>query len=287
MPDPYETFRAQTERQGQMPEGIYGQVINVSPELAKRWLEDHNDRNRKLARNRVDQYARDMRDGEWTFDGSPINFNPEGQLLNGQHRLHAIVQSHTTQPIQVFFNVPTESQANMDTGMPRRLSDYYTMEGVPNSGPLVTVARRVVGWENGYKANPQNYRPTNHQVQEAIETYPELHEYAKVAATRAKKSGLSVAVLGLAMFLIMPIDFEQANWFFERVYDGAGLHDQDPIYLLRERMRVMPYKMKRRPESEQLGYTIVAWNHYRKDHTLGKLQAPRGGFTNENFPLPK
>ena len=66
----------------------------ITPELAKRWLEQNNGNNRSLSKGTVQSYANDMRAGNWDSEvGSAISFDLDGKLRDGQHRLAAIVEA--------------------------------------------------------------------------------------------------------------------------------------------------------------------------------------------------
>lgn len=105
----------------------------VSPQQAAEWLQ-RNTRNRGLRQHRVDQYARDMKAGRWDVAlCDPIAFNVSGDVLNGQHRLWAIVEAAVTLPMWVQFNVPNETQLVMDGGIIRRPEDFEKIH-YPGSG---------------------------------------------------------------------------------------------------------------------------------------------------------
>lgn len=68
----------------------------ITPEMAEQYLTKNTNNFRKLNFNKVKLYASDMRNGRWEYNGDPIRFNNEGILIDGQHRLNAIVMSHTS-----------------------------------------------------------------------------------------------------------------------------------------------------------------------------------------------
>jgi predicted nucleic acid-binding Zn ribbon protein len=70
-------------------------IVYVTPEMAERWL-GHNKVNRNLRNRRVDQFARDMRSGRWQLTGEAIKFGKSGNLIDGQHRLWAVIESGCT-----------------------------------------------------------------------------------------------------------------------------------------------------------------------------------------------
>ena len=68
-------------------------VETITPQLAEIYL-GKNTHNRNIRKPVVGKYANDMENGFWNFDGAPIRFADDGTLLDGQHRLHAIIKSN-------------------------------------------------------------------------------------------------------------------------------------------------------------------------------------------------
>lgn len=64
----------------------------VTRAQAVRWL-SNNAANRKLRSSKVTAYSADMKAGRWRGDDGIIKVNPRGELVNGQHRLTALVDS--------------------------------------------------------------------------------------------------------------------------------------------------------------------------------------------------
>lgn len=96
-------------------------VVNVTPTLAKQWLGKNH--NRKLRKSVVDAYAKQMASGQWSQSHQGIAFSPTGELLDGQHRLAAVVQSGVPVSLVVVRGVRQESQLNMDIGLRRNVVD--------------------------------------------------------------------------------------------------------------------------------------------------------------------
>jgi hypothetical protein len=71
---------------------LRSQWIEVTPELAARWLKN-NFRNRSVREDVVSAYARDMANGRWVYTHQGIAFNDRDELIDGQHRLHAVILS--------------------------------------------------------------------------------------------------------------------------------------------------------------------------------------------------
>ncbi len=91
------------------------QVETITPEVATRMIESSDDfRNRRINNTKVSEYARAMEEGRWTLSPDAISFDPHGRLINGQHRLWAIIESGVTIQGLVVRGLPTETFQNMD-----------------------------------------------------------------------------------------------------------------------------------------------------------------------------
>src|SRR5262245_875204 len=66
----------------------------VTPELATRLLEANGD-NRPLTQSHVERIARQIRQGKWQFNGDTIKIASNEDVLDGQHRLWAIIEAQT------------------------------------------------------------------------------------------------------------------------------------------------------------------------------------------------
>ncbi len=79
---------------------ISSEIELVTPEMARQWLSD-NAHNRKINPNRVAELCQKIQEGFWREKGPAIEVTETGHLLNGQHRLTAIVQSATAVRLRV------------------------------------------------------------------------------------------------------------------------------------------------------------------------------------------
>lgn len=71
---------------------LQGKVETITPDMAREYLKS-NSMNRPLNDRTVNLYAQEMRTGNWKLNGEAICFGKNGALLNGLHRLYAIVKS--------------------------------------------------------------------------------------------------------------------------------------------------------------------------------------------------
>lgn len=98
----------------------------ITPEVAQGYLA-RNKHNRAMRRGLVERYAESMKRGEWRATHQGIAFDASGYLLDGQHRLKAIIDSGCAVQMTVARDVETGSQLVMDDHAKRSASDALTL----------------------------------------------------------------------------------------------------------------------------------------------------------------
>lgn len=102
--------------------------VMVDAEMAKTMLQG-NQSNRRLNPKTVQKYAVDMRNGDWNgYD--PIVFSSEGKLINGQHRLNAVIASKSVVPMIIYQLEEGMEKAVFDRGKVRSVQDTLQLKGV-------------------------------------------------------------------------------------------------------------------------------------------------------------
>jgi hypothetical protein len=71
-------------------EVVESYVARVTPQLAETLLKD-NSSNRRINGKRVTSYSKTIKDGEWKLTGQPIILSEDGSVIDGQHRLYAVI----------------------------------------------------------------------------------------------------------------------------------------------------------------------------------------------------
>jgi hypothetical protein len=105
----------------------------VTPDIAEQWLRTRSANQRNINGNHVRFFARLMVSGEFYGEAptSDVVFDQEEFLINGQHRLAAVVMSGVTVRMWVARNVPSCHFSLIDTGSRARTSyDMARIDGV-------------------------------------------------------------------------------------------------------------------------------------------------------------
>lgn len=118
-------------------------VVSITPYIAEVMLENNAEEQRNVSRMRVKRYASDMANGLWTMNGETIIIDERGKLIDGQHRLLAVIESGVTAEFLVVRGVKASSYKTLDQGMSRRLTDLVS--GV--RGAAATAAKAAAVYE--------------------------------------------------------------------------------------------------------------------------------------------
>lgn len=115
-------------------------VLTVTPEMAREILGEHKNY-RRLGIKRVQIYAEAMENNRWSI-AQPLMFCSDGHLIDGQHRLEAVIRSGTPQNFTILTGIPKNSVSAIDGGQPRSGNQVLLSER-PDSMAVAQVIRAV------------------------------------------------------------------------------------------------------------------------------------------------
>ena len=118
----------------------------ITPEKAREYLGMNTDNYRKLNHLRVITYAADMKSGRWQLNGEGIKFAKNGTLLDGQHRLQAIIKANV--PVEMLVIRDVEDDVDIyDLNSPRTIGAILRKNGTldANYTTIVGIGNFIVG----------------------------------------------------------------------------------------------------------------------------------------------
>lgn len=104
------------------PSLIVTRLVTITPAMAAEWLKC-NTNNRPLKMQVVESYRRDMLAGAYRVTHQGIAFDRHGVLLDGQHRLRAIVAAGIAVTMLVTTGLEPEARLVVDTHAKRQTLD--------------------------------------------------------------------------------------------------------------------------------------------------------------------
>lgn len=258
-------------------------VEKVTPAMAAQLLGTMSG-NRQLRMRMVNRYAREMIAGKWQLNGESIKVSHQGKLIDGQHRLNAVIQSGVSVQMVVIRGVDAAAFLTLDTGVSRNYHDATTIAGrdwLPEAG---SIARWWMKYERGVTTTAAKVAPSHQEMDDMIARHPGIPESARfIKSLRVVQNRCGAGVQGFVhAFASEKYDREMADSFMQDLNDGASLVKGSPIYALRQRL--IDYS-ERKPLAEHvLAITIKVWNAWMNGETMQTVVWRTGGERPEPFP---
>lgn len=100
---------------------VHVDELEVNPNVAARLLSTSRG-NRPLHSSHLDSLVDAMRNGEWRERADPIKIDEEGRLIDGHHRLTAVIKSGATIRITALYGIAVDAIPVLDCGQSRTLA---------------------------------------------------------------------------------------------------------------------------------------------------------------------
>ncbi|MEU6869428.1 hypothetical protein [Streptomyces sp. NPDC046751] len=265
-------------------------TIKVTPEIAEDFL-SRTAVNRRLDTGYVRALAKTILRGEWKLTHQGIAFDEVGELLDGQHRLNAIIEANTPVEMLVVDGLPKDVFPVLDTQKRRSAADTLFSTGEKYLSLLSSTIRHVILFKempndpwSGARAQVSNdqilaaYNEDKDRYTEAVTTGRELSKHLFAGQTAA----------AVGFFLTTEVaPAADINQWTSGLKSGASLDPGDARLALREVPRDTQKRgSKRRMDMrDQVAIYIKAWNAWVEPDKVGKLRLRRLR-KGENMPVP-
>lgn len=249
------------------------EILSINPQIAAELLQK-NINNRPLSQKRIDFYSKQMTEGRWQMTGETLQFSKTDKLLNGQHRLHAIIKSGTTQDFLVVYGIDDKVFDVLDNVNPRSASDTLSVAGFHNATNLAALARAILAWERGdFLPKWSQMVFSNPEIREFCER-KDLEPYLLFGAKLYDKNRfMSYRDWSLYYYLFSQKSQSEAADFLTRLATGLELTETDPIYLLRKKLEFSQFsKSQQLTPKAKVSFIVQAWNYYRRGKTVTTLR---------------
>lgn len=255
------------EREMEIPE-VMARVAWIDPEKAEYLLETMAS-NRHVSQGHVEKYMEDMRKGRWFVTNQGIGIDRQGRLIDGQHRLWAIIETGIPQKMLVVRGIDPQAFRALDEARKRTFSDDLDILGESEYAGKAACTRMVAkaeiaGPRRMTISSMKTLRFTRYELSDwlaEMQTKASVDSSLRAAISLYRSINVSVSA-GAAFHYMVSVRFspEIADGFMEAIGSGEGLFKGDPKYALRDRMQKMS-QLKPRPGAEvYLAHLIKAFN---------------------------
>jgi hypothetical protein len=248
---------------------VTARMVVVTPEIAAFWLSpDVNRSNRKVMMRHVKDISRDISNDRWMLNAQPISFtkdpfgdNLDGlRLLNGQHRLRAVVDAGMEIEVPIAVNVPEESFATFDVHAKKVVKTGDHSKPVDDR---VMMAAARLQWRDDHGIPPYGSgpSPTASEFIATIEKHPEMENFFARSRRRGMAEMGSAGVMTYFMYKVTRDAKDIAPDFLDDLEFGENLTVDNPVHRIRQEILKGRKKMSRK---EILSRLLDTWEDYRK-----------------------
>ncbi len=283
-----------TKASGSQARREWVELVTITPSIAEQWLQEFSySGQRRINKNHVDFLAQEMAAGRFsTSEFRMVHENGKAFITNGQHRLHAVIQSDVIITATVLHREAGKEingisevaldYSTSDINKRRNISDALAATQIVHESGLAptqfnrfaAALKPIIG---GFA--PGSYGSTTPIVRSfgirlnAIDFWLETGRLFFVIAQGgeriivnpiSRQSILSVALVTLHY------QHEKANEFWQHIIHNNGLKVGDPCRALERLLLTTPDRMKPTPEWSRLA--AAGWNAFYEERDLKILK---------------
>ena len=193
----------------------------LDAEKAKELLAN-NDHNRKLSPTRIRKFADEMQNGMWVYNGESIIVSESGRLLDGQHRLHAIIEADAEIELELIQDVPDED-GGVDTFLTintenRTNTDALWIDGFQTDTPQIA---KLMSFKEAFNSRKLAQKASgvkllNHEAVELAREFTEEEALRIIARARMLAKRCDLLALNFWLLAVYVFDqLEHGNEFLE------------------------------------------------------------------------
>ena len=247
-------------------------TMTITPAKAAKYLEN-NTENRPIKNTHVAFLASEITNGNWKCNGESIKIGKNKIIIDGQHRLSAVVAAKKSIKTVVTTGLDNDVFDTIDTGVTRTGGDIFSLMGEKNCNNLAALLKAMhryydLDWK---KAT----RISNTELEKLLERYPDARDI--VCMGDLKSPGLlAPRVIHFCFAVFKRKNKEQALDFMVKLCHGNDLSARSPIMAVRN--KIMDAKLKGSRFDSDLLITLIfkAWNLYRDGKTATRLTLKKG-----------
>ena len=162
--------------------GITARVVVWTPDKATEMLEEHNSHNRNFTKGNVDKVKSAILSGEWLVNGETIIISSCGLLMDGQHRLKAVVETGISIPMLTCYGVDKNAFPSINVGKVRSANDAFSIANIANGSVTTSLIKK---WQS-YNDEALNKLP-KFSNSKMIDIYLKDTELYDVAVAKGKE----------------------------------------------------------------------------------------------------
>lgn len=198
---------------------------------------------RHLSDKRVLKFARAMENGQWHLTHQAIGVDKDGILIDGQHRMAAVVKSDTAQEFLIAYDADPKTFDVIDTGSARTPADTLSIAGYTSVNQLSAAARILLAYESTkgtkQRVSAVGQQFTNADILEYVEgphgdiLVHAVSEASAISSVFGRFGARSWLSAGVVLLLESGVHKDIAKEFLTKLRTGEMLAAGSPILSMR------------------------------------------------------
>jgi len=254
------------------PQEITVEFEKVTVGLAQKYL-DTMVKNRPVDFARVGSYCDMVKNNEWEeYNGDTVKFTPNGQLLDGQHRMHMVLRMGKPMEFLVARGVPERAFSTIDQIKPRSLGHLLSIAGEKSYTHLSSAIRTFHMLSLGKSLGlSRSMRLTPGAAFKLLKKHPELRTAVSFAYEADARSVMGLGAFAGAYYACSLKDRKLAEDFFWSLGTGENLLREDNVYRLRKRYLQEQASLEKVNRISRMGLLVKVWNAEREGTKIEQL----------------
>lgn len=238
---------------------ITTRLERVGPQEAEAFLVA-NIKNRPVREALIATLSEQIKTGRWKLTGDTIKISSSGRLLDGQHRLRAIVASGATVELLVVRGVNDDAFDCIDCGRKRSVADSLAIGGEQDCNNLVGALNWILRYKPGARPNTSTFHATI--IEEALREHPGIRHSLHLSRKGNAKL-VSVSMLAALHYIFARLDPELALVFVNGMNSGYDRTKYSTFHALREKLLLNKLSRKKMRQEDIVCLCMLAWNKTR------------------------
>ncbi len=235
--------------------------VTLTPQKAKELLK-LNTKNRPMSLSTVKRYVREIAIGNWVYNGESIKISKSNVIIDGQHRLAAVVEANLTIETELIFGLNGDIFCTIDQGKKRSNADNFALQGVKNYMQIAAVVNPL--WcLNNKRAG--SLKSSVLSKQEAYEFYLKNNQIMKHNCIGRRYFKVPPKYTNACCsYLFQFNDRSIVEKFFDQLYSGKITEGFDQVFVLREWLIRMSGLTKKKPTFiEYAAKILLAFKYFK------------------------
>jgi hypothetical protein len=260
--------------QSELINSLTFEEVLITPEYAEKLLKLNKSNNRPLSQSKILQYTEDMISDNWrSGTGETIKISKTNVLIDGQHRLRAIIFSGISVLMHISRGHEVDVFTVLDTGKPRGASDVLSIDNISNANQISATIRACISMsETGLMTTRRII--SNREILNLYNQNPIFWQgVTKKTAVwyNAFQTLLSKSIIATMYVTFSKLDIEKSDSFFNQLC-GLDTITNNSINVLRNKLIYSVAGSKRIPVNPKVAMIIKTWNAFRKNKEISILK---------------